>query len=70
MAAVGAASIGNKKLSKELFRQSRVYRDIQTQKMLIQIIRAGVNNSDRLKKMRTLVRFAESKTKKGIPFGT
>ena len=33
IAAVGAASIGNTKLSKELFRQSRVYRDIQTQKM-------------------------------------
>ena len=33
VAAVGAASIGNTKLSKELFRQSRVYRDIQTQKM-------------------------------------
>lgn len=33
IAAVGAASVGKTKLSKELFRQSRVYRDIQTQKM-------------------------------------
>ena len=33
IAGVAAAGVGNTKLSKELFRQSRVYRDVQTQKM-------------------------------------
>ncbi len=33
VAGLGAASVGNKELSQELFRKSRVYRDIQTQKM-------------------------------------
>jgi len=33
IAGVGAAGVGNTKLSKELFRQARVYRDIQAQKM-------------------------------------
>ena len=33
IAGIGAASVGNKELSQELFRKSRVYRDIQTQKM-------------------------------------
>ena len=33
IAGIGAASVGNKELSQELFRKSRVYRSIQTQKM-------------------------------------
>ena len=33
IAGIGAASVGKKELSQELFRKSRVYRDIQTQKM-------------------------------------
>jgi len=33
IAGIGASSVGNKELSQELFRKSRVYRDIQTQKM-------------------------------------
>ena len=33
VAGIGAASVGNKELSQELFRKSRVYRNIQTQKM-------------------------------------
>ena len=33
IAGVGAATTGNKNLSKELFRQARVYKDIQAQKM-------------------------------------
>ena len=33
IAGVGAATTGNKNLSKELFRQARVYKDVQAQKM-------------------------------------
>ena len=33
VAALGAASVGKKELSQDLFRKSRVYRDIQSQKM-------------------------------------
>ena len=33
IAGIGAASVGNKELSQELFRKSRVYQSIQTQKM-------------------------------------